>query len=85
MTLIVFLVVYLGMILGTMPGLKMDRASIALGGAIVLLAAGEINQTQALASIDFGTLGMLFGLMLISVQLQMSGFYGAISGAVARL
>ena len=31
---IVFAVVYLGMILGTLPGLKMDRASIALGGAI---------------------------------------------------
>jgi Na+/H+ antiporter NhaD/arsenite permease-like protein len=85
MTLIVFLVVYLGMILGTLPGLKMDRASIALGGAIILLAAGQIDKGQALDSIDFGTLGMLFGLMLISVQLQLSGFYDTISGAVARL
>jgi Na+/H+ antiporter NhaD/arsenite permease-like protein len=63
----------------------MDRASIALGGAIILLATGQLDQSQALDSIDFGTLGMLFGLMLISVQLQLSGFYDTISGAVARL
>jgi len=84
-TLIVFLLVYLGMILGTLPGLRMDRASVALGGAIALLALGEMDQSAALASIDFGTLGMLFGLMLVSVQLQMSGLYGALSGAVARM
>ena len=79
------MLVYLGMILGTLPGLRMDRASVALGGAIALLAAGEMDQSAALASIDFGTLGMLFGLMLVSVQLQMSGFYAILSGAVARL
>jgi len=84
-TLIVFLLVYLGMILGRLPGLKVDRASVALGGAVVLLAAGELNQAQALASIDFGTLGMLFGLMLISVQLQIAGLYGAIAAMVARM
>jgi Na+/H+ antiporter NhaD/arsenite permease-like protein len=84
-TLVVFLLAYLGMILGTLPGLRMDRASVALGGAIALLAVGEMDQSAALASIDFGTLGMLFGLMLVSVQLQMSGFYATLSGAVARL
>jgi len=84
-TLIVFLLVYLGMILGTLPWLKMDRASVALGGAVALLAAGELGQAEALASIDYGTLGMLFGLMLISVQLQVAGLYAAISGMVARL
>ncbi len=84
-TLIVFLLVYLGMILGRLPGLKVDRTSVALGGAVVLLAAGELDQAQALASIDFGTLGMLFGLMLISVQLQIAGLYAAIAAMVARM
>ncbi len=84
-TLIVFLVVYLGMILGGLPGLKMDRASVALGGAVVLLAFGELDQAAAIATIDFGTLGMLFGLMLVSVQLQTAGFYGSLSAIVARV
>lgn len=84
-TLIVFLVVYLGMILGGLPGLKMDRASVALGGAVALLAVGELDEATAIASIDFGTLGMLFGLMLVSVQLQFAGFYAVLSVMVARI
>lgn len=83
--LVVFLVVYLGMMLGTLPGLKMDRASIALGGAIALLAFAQMDQAQALASIDFGTLGLLFGLMLISAQFELAGAYGALSAAVTRV
>ncbi|WP_295457379.1 SLC13 family permease [uncultured Thiodictyon sp.] len=83
--LLVFFVVYLGMMLGHLPWLKVDRASIALGGAIALLATAELTQTQALASIDFSTIGMLFGLMLISIQFQMSGLYGVLSSAVGRV
>lgn len=84
-TLIVFLVVYLGMILGGLPGLKIDRASVALGGAVALLAVGELDEATAIASIDFGTLGLLFGLMLVSVQLQVAGFYAVLSVMVARI
>ena len=84
-TLIVFLAVYLGMIMGGVPGLRMDRASVALSGAVALLAFGELDQAEAIAAIDFGTLGMLFGLMLISVQLQIAGFYAALSVTVARI
>nr|WP_207161992.1 SLC13 family permease [Thiocapsa imhoffii] len=73
------------MILGGLPGLKMDRASVALGGAVALLAFGALDGAAAIATIDFGTLGMLFGLMLVSVQLQTAGFYAALSGMVARI
>jgi Na+/H+ antiporter NhaD/arsenite permease-like protein len=85
MVLIVFIVVYIGMMLGNLPGLKMDRASIALGGAIALLAMSEMTQQEALASIDFSTIGMLFGLMLISAQFELAGIYGALSGSVTRV
>ncbi|WP_295461429.1 SLC13 family permease [uncultured Thiodictyon sp.] len=83
--LVVFFVVYLGMMLGHLPWLKVDRASIALGGAIALLATAEVTQAQALASIDFSTIGMLFGLMLISIQFELSGLYGVLSSAVGRV
>lgn len=82
---VLFAVVYVGMMLGTLPGLKVDRASIALGGAMALLAFGAVTQQQALASIDFGTIGMLFGLMLISIQLELAGVYGVLSAAVTRV
>ena len=84
--LIVFLVVYLGMMLGHLPWLRVDRASVALGGAIALLATSRLTEAQALASIDFGTIGMLFGLMLISIQLRdVPGLYGYLSALVTRI
>ena len=83
--LIIFLVVYLGMILGHLPWLKVDRASIALGGAIALLATSLLTEAQAIASVDFGTIGMLFGLMLISIQFEMAGVYGYLSALITRV
>lgn len=83
--LIVFLVVYLGMILGHLPWLRVDRASVALGGAIALLATSRMTEAQAIASVDFGTIGMLFGLMFISIQLEMAGVYGYLSAVITRI
>ena len=83
--LIICVVVYLGMMLGHLPWLKVDRAAIALGGAIALLAAAELTEAQAVASVDFGTIGMLFGLMLLSIQFELSGLYGAVSARVGAV
>ncbi|GAB4155031.1 MAG: SLC13 family permease [Planctomycetota bacterium] len=79
MILAVFLAVYAGMILGGIPGLAIDRTGIAFAGAVVLLAAGEIDSREAWSAIDFPTLGLLLGLMLISAQLRVAGFYTAVT------
>ncbi len=76
---LVFAFVYLGMILGRFPYLKIGRPAIALVGAVFLLADHQISGKAALESVDFGTLGMLFGLMLISAQFEISGLYTYIS------
>jgi Na+/H+ antiporter NhaD/arsenite permease-like protein len=81
----VFVVVYVGMILGTLPGLKVNRAAIALLGAIALLASGRIDQPEALASIDFGTIGLLFGLMIVAASFDLSGLYSLLSRRMALM
>jgi Na+/H+ antiporter NhaD/arsenite permease-like protein len=43
----VFVVVYLGMMLGELPGLKLDRTGIALLGAITLVATGRMSLDDA--------------------------------------
>jgi Na+/H+ antiporter NhaD/arsenite permease-like protein len=78
-------VVYIGMILGTLPGLKVNRAAIALLGAIALMAAGEIDQAEAVASVDFGTIGLLFGLMLVAANFDMAGLYALLSQRMTLL
>lgn len=83
--LIVFAIVYLGMMMGSLPGLRVDRASIALLGAIALLASGEVDEAAALASIDFGTIGLLFGLMIVSANFNLAGLYSALDDKIRTL
>lgn len=73
---LVYIAVYLSMLLGGIPGLRVDRTGAALLGAILLLAGQGITEQQALNSIDVPTLALLFGLMVVSAQFQLGGFYG---------
>jgi len=83
----VFAVVYAGMIMGGMPGLALDRTAIALLGAIALLAGNVLDARSAWAAVDMPTMSLLFGLMLVSAQLRLSGFYTLLARrlATARL
>ncbi len=71
------------MALGRWPGLKVDRTGIALLGAIVLYGSGAIDGAAALAAIDFPTLVVLFGLMILSAQFAACGFYDWCSARIA--
>ena len=84
-TLTIFIVVYIGLILGRLPGLKVDRAGIALLGAIALVATGDIPEKTAWGYIDYDTMSLLFGLMLVSSQLHTAGFFGWVSGRFSSL
>jgi Na+/H+ antiporter NhaD/arsenite permease-like protein len=71
----IFVLVYLGMILGEIPGLALDRSGIALLGAIAVLASGRVSLEQAVLAIDAHTIALLFGLMVMSAQFRLGGFY----------
>lgn len=75
LTLAVFALVYLGMALGRWPGLMIDRTGIALLGAILLFAGGVMDAAAVRDVVDFPTLAVLFGLMVVSAQFAASGFY----------
>jgi Na+/H+ antiporter NhaD/arsenite permease-like protein len=75
LVLSVFVLVYLGMILGEFPGLALDRSGIALLGAIAVLASGRITLEEAALAVDVHTIALLFGLMVMSAQFRLGGFY----------
>ena len=77
--LIVFAAVYAGMLLGEIPGLALDRAGVALLGAIALVAAGRFTVGQAWNAVDVPTLALLLGLMVVSAQFRLGGFYARVS------
>ena len=72
---IVFVIVYLGMILGRIPGLALDRTGVALLGAIVLMVGGRVGTHELGLAVDEATMVLLFGLMILSAQFRLSGFY----------
>src|SRR5262245_64053472 len=75
--------VYIGMALGRWPGLKIDRTGIAVLGAIVLYSTGAVGDAMVLQAIDFPTLVVLFGLMVLSAQFAACGFYDWCSARIA--
>ncbi|MBF0334219.1 MAG: anion transporter [Alphaproteobacteria bacterium] len=78
----VFGLTYLGMALGRVPGLKVDRTGIALMGVVVLLATGRVPVETIGRAIDLPTLLLLFALMIVSSQFQAAGFYGWVAGRI---
>jgi Na+/H+ antiporter NhaD/arsenite permease-like protein len=82
---LVFLLVYAGMILGGLPFLQLDRTGVALLGAIALVAAEALTPEQAAGAVHLPTMLLLFSFMVISAQLQISGFYGWVTRWLAAL
>jgi Na+/H+ antiporter NhaD/arsenite permease-like protein len=70
------------MLLGEIPGLKLDRTGVALLGALVLVASERVTPAAAWAAVDVPTLALLFGLMVVSAQLRLGGFYGWVTGRI---
>jgi Na+/H+ antiporter NhaD/arsenite permease-like protein len=82
---VVFAIVYLGMILGGLPFLQLDRTGIALLGAIALVAFGALSPEEAALSIHLPTLLLLFSFMVLSAQMRLGGFYTWVTLRIAGL
>lgn len=83
--LLLFALTYLGLALGRIPPLKLDRTGFAILGAVAFLATGLISVEAAKEAVDAPTLVVLFGMMLLSAQYRLSGLYGAIGHRLARV
>ena len=54
---------------------RVDRTKIALLGATLVVLAGTLDQEQAIDSIDFNTIGLLVGMMLMVRVTETTGVY----------
>lgn len=71
----IFILTYIGVALGEIPGLALDRTGIALLGALAMVVSGVVSEKAALLSVDYPTIVLLYGLMVVSGQLRLGGFY----------
>jgi Na+/H+ antiporter NhaD/arsenite permease-like protein len=74
-TAIVFFLTYGGIALGRIPGLRLDRAGIALAGAALMMAIGAITPDEAYRAVNLETLALLLGMMIVVAHLRLSGFF----------
>src|SRR5881227_2324295 len=55
--------------------LPLNRPAAALLGTVLMVACGVITPEEAYRSIDYDTLVLLLGMMLISAYLFLAGFF----------
>lgn len=84
-SLVIVLCTYAGIAYGRVPGLHMNRTTITLVGAGALFAIRAINEQQAFAAIDLGTIMLLFSMMVIQTNLRLAGFFDLIGNRVLKL
>jgi Na+/H+ antiporter NhaD/arsenite permease-like protein len=85
MALAIFTGTYLGLALGRLPGLRVDRTGIAISGAALAVVSGVISWDRAVASVDAHTLVLLFGMMVVGAYLRLSGFFALVTRWTVRL
>jgi Na+/H+ antiporter NhaD/arsenite permease-like protein len=79
---VIIVVTLIGVAIGRYPTLKMNRATIALVGATLLVALGVLSLEQAYRAVDWNTVVLLFGMMVLNVNLRMAGFFHLVTAKV---
>ncbi len=65
---------------------RMHRTNVALlGAAIVVLFVGDFSQEQAIESVDFNTIGLLAGMMILVYLTQQTGVYDYVAIRAGQL
>ncbi|TRC96776.1 anion transporter [Mesorhizobium sp. WSM4303] len=80
--LLILILTYAGVAIGRIPGLRLDRAGIALLGGAAMIAIGTLSMEDAYRAINFDTITLLLGMMIVVAHLKVSGAFRAL-GAYA--
>lgn len=79
----IFGLTYLGLALGKVPGLRTDRAGIALVGAVAMLSCGALSMGEAARAVDYQTIVLLFSMMVVVACLRLAGFFALATESIA--
>jgi Na+/H+ antiporter NhaD/arsenite permease-like protein len=82
--LVVFVLTYVGLAIGRIPGLRLNRTGIALLGAIAMMIVSGSSTELTASSVNWPTIFLLFGFFVISAQLRLSGFYDRLAAGISQ-
>src|SRR5665213_1624234 len=74
--LLIFAATYAVVAFGRLPWSRLDRTGAALLGASLMVASGALSLDDAYRAVDFNTITLLLGMMIIVATLRVSGFFG---------
>lgn len=83
LTTLIFVITYVVMALGRIPGTPVDRSGTVILGALILLAAGAVPLHLIGSLVDLPVLLTLLALMVIGAHLQYANAFAAITSYVA--
>jgi Na+/H+ antiporter NhaD/arsenite permease-like protein len=80
---LIFVATYVVVSLGKMPVYRIDRAGAALLGGSLMVASGVLSLEEAYQAIDFNTIVLLLGMMIVVANLRLSGFFRVLTRWIA--
>ena len=83
--LLIFGVTYLLIAVGRLRPFRIDRTGLAIVGAAAMILVGVVPLPQAAEAVDYRTLVLLFGMMIIVSNLRLSGFFRLVTAHAIRL
>ncbi|KAB8143975.1 anion transporter [Chloroflexia bacterium SDU3-3] len=84
-TLLIVAAALAGIAVGRWPLLRANRPVIALLGTALLLAVGALTPPQLYESVDYGTILLLFSMMMLNGTLFLAGFFGVVTRQILRV
>lgn len=76
---VILVLTYIGISFTRLPHINIDRPAAALTGALLMVLLGVLNFNQAITSIDFHTITLLLGMMLLMAALQQADFFNVLA------
>jgi len=77
--IIIFIITYTGIIFTRLPWVNIDRPSAAFFGSVAMVLFGVLGFDEAIGAIDFNTIALLIGMMIIITALELDGFFSFIA------
>ena len=82
---IIFTITYIGIIFTSLPGINIDRPSASFFGSVAMIVFGVFTFDEAIRAIDFNTISLLIGMMVIITVLELDGFFSFIANKTITL
>ncbi len=82
--IVIFTATYLAVAIGRVPGFRIDRAGAAFIGASLMVTFGVLPLKDAYQAVDFDTITLLLGVMIVVGNLRLSGFFRFVGRGIVK-